>query len=377
MRIGVVRELVPGESRVALTPHAVHELTRAGHRVRVEADAGTQSALSNEEYEGAGAKLTRDPEIVWRDSELVPKVYGPVPGEYGYLREGLVLMAFLSLSINHCLLEALLDSRCAAFSAETVQNERGALPILKPMSEIAGSLVPQIGARYLQGPEGGRGILLGGAVGVRPGRVVILGAGIVGARAARVASGLGAEVVVVDRDIDRLRSVEEMCLGGVTTLAASRMGIREVVPRADLLIGAILVVSSKTPHLVDRVTVEEMKAGSVVVDVDVDQGGSVETSRPTTLEEPTFVEAGVTHYCVKNVPAAVPVTATRALSNALLPYVQKIAGRGLVDALNADAGLRRGAAVVEGRTVDATLAREHAKDHHLLQSVLPLHQEAR
>ncbi len=376
MRIGVVRELTPGESRVALTPHAVHELTRAGHRVFVEAGAGAESAISDVEYEGAGARLVRGPETVWRDSELVAKVYGPVPDEYGYLREGLILMAFLSLSVNLRLLEALLESRCAAFSVETVQDGRGSLPILKPMSEIAGSLVPQIGAHYLQRPDGGRGILLGGAVGVRPGRVVVLGAGIVGACAARVASSLGAEVVVVDRDLDRLRNVEEMRLGGVTTLAASRMGIREVVPRADLLIGAILVVGSRTPHLVDRETVEEMKAGSVVVDVDVDQGGSVETSRPTTLDEPTFVDAGVTHYCVKNVPSAVPVTATRALSNALLPYARKIAGRGLVDALNSDAGLRLGAAVVEGRTVDLSLAREHAMDHHPLQSVLPLHEEA-
>ncbi|CAN5249041.1 alanine dehydrogenase [soil metagenome] len=377
MRIGLVRELTPGESRVALTPHAVHELTRAGHRVFVEAGAGAESALSDGEYEGAGARLVGDPEAVWRDSELVTKVYGPVPGEYGYLREGLVLMAFLSLSVNRRLLEALLESRCAVLSVETIRDGRGSLPILKPMSEIAGSLVPQIGAHYLQRPDGGRGILLGGAIGVRPGCVVVLGAGIVGARAARVASGLGAEVIVVDRDLDRLRSVEEMRLGGVTTLAASRMGIREVVPRADLLIGAILVVGSKTPHLVDRETVEEMKAGSVVVDVDVDQGGSVETSRPTTLDDPAFVDAGVTHYCVKNVPAAVPVTATRAFSNALLPYVQKIAGRGLVEALNSDAGLRCGAAVVEGRTVDVSLAREHAMDHHPLQSVLPLHEEAR
>lgn len=376
MRIGVVRELTSGESRVALTPHAVHELTRAGHRVFVEAGAGARSALSDGEYEGAGARLVADAETVWRDSELVAKVYGPAPEEYGYLREGLILLAFLSLSVNRPLLGALLESRGAAFSVETVRDGRGSLPILKPMSEIAGSLVPQIGAHYLQRSAGGRGILLGGAVGVRPGRVVVLGAGIVGSRAARVASGLGAEVIVVDRDLDRLRSVEEMRLGGVTTLAASRMGIQEIVPRADLLIGAILVVGSKTPHLVNRGAVEEMKEGSVVVDVDVDQGGSVETSRPTTLDDPTFVEAGVIHYCVKNVPAAVPVTATRALSNALLPYVRKIAGRGLVEALNSDAGLRRGAAVIEGRTVDPSLAREHGTDHHPLQSVLPLHEEA-
>ena len=377
MRIGVVRELTPGEGRVALTPYGVYELTKAGHRVSVEAGAGEETAVADEEYAAAGARIVEDAEGVWRDSEFVAKVFGPLPEEYGHLREGLILFAFLSLSVNRRLLHALIESRCAAFSMETVRDESGNLPILTPMSEIAGSLVPQIGAHYLQRPAGGRGILLGGATGVRPGRVVVLGAGIVGSGAARVASGLGAEVVVVDRDLDRLRRVEEMRLGGVKTLAASSMGIREAAVWADLLIGAIQVVGSKTPHLVDSEAVEEMKEGSVVVDVDVDQGGSIETSRPTTLHDPIFVESGVIHYCVKNLPASVPVTATRALSNVLLPYVRKIAGHGLVDALNSDPGLARGAAVVEGRTVSDGLAREYGMDHHPLQSVLPLHEEAR
>jgi alanine dehydrogenase len=377
VRIGVVRELTPGEGRVALTPYAVYELTKAGHRVSVEAGAGEEAAITDEEYTAAGARLIVDAAVVWSDSELVAKVFGPLPEEYGYLREGLILFAFLSLSVNRRLLDALITSRCAAFSLETVRDERGTLPILTPMSEIAGSLVPQIGAHYLQRPAGGRGILLGGVTGVRPGRVIVLGAGIVGSGAARVASGLGAEVVVVDRDLDRLRGVEEMRLGGVKTLAASTMGVREAAIRTDLLIGAIQVVGSRTPHLVDRETVEEMKQGSVIVDVDVDQGGSIETSRPTTLLDPVFVEYGVTHYCVKNLPASVPVTATRALSNALLPYVRKVAGYGLMDALNSDAGLARGAVVVEGRMVSEGLARECGMEYHALQSVLPLHEEAR
>ncbi|MDQ3639566.1 MAG: alanine dehydrogenase [Actinomycetota bacterium] len=381
MRIGLVRELTPGEGRVALTPYAVYELTKAGHKVSVEAGAGAEAALTDEEYTASGAKLVKDAAAVWRDSQLVAKVFGPVAEEYGYLREGLIVFAFLSLSVNRRLVSALIESRCAAFSMETVRDERGGLPILTPMSEIAGSLVPQIGAHYLQRPAGGRGILLGGATGVRPGRVVVLGAGIVGSGAARVSSGLGAEVLVIDRDLDRLRRIEAMrlggSLGGVKTLAASSMGIRDAVLWADLLIGAIQVVGSRTPYLVDRETVEEMKAGSVIVDADVDQGGSIETSRPTTLHDPVFVEYDVTHYCVKNLPASVPVTATRALSNALLPYVRKIAGHGLVDALNSDAGLARGATVVEGRMIDEDLAHEYAMDHHLLQSVLPLHKEAR
>lgn len=371
-----MRELTPGESRAVLTPHAVYELTRAAHRVFVEHGAGEGAALLDEEYRVAGARLVPDAAAIWRDSELVAKVFGPVLLGHGYLREGLIVLAFLSLSVDRCLLQALLESWCTAFFMETIRAGEGVLPILAPMSEIAGRLVPQIGAHYLQYPAGGRGILLSGAVGVRPGRVGILGAGIVDSGATRVVSGLGAEVSVVDRDLDRLRRVGSMRLGGGTTLAASSMGIREIVPQADLLIGAVLVVGSKTPHLVDRETVGEMKEGGVIVDVDGDQGGSVETSRPT-LGDPVFVEAGVTHYCVKNVPASVPVTATHALSNALLPYVRKIAGHGLVNVMNSDVGLCQGAAVVEGRMVRDALAREYAMDHHPLQSILPLHMEVR
>jgi alanine dehydrogenase len=377
VRIGVPKETTAGETRVALAPHAVHELTRAGHRVLVEAGAGEASSLPDRMYEEAGALVVEDPERVYGESELVVKVYGPTRDEYGYLREGLILISFLSLAVNPELMRALLDNRCVALAMETIRGPRGGLPVLKPMSEIAGRIVPQIGAHYLQHQSGGRGILLGGSAGVRPGRVVILGGGIVGSAAARVAGGLGAQIVVVDRDLDRLRGLEDASIRGVTTLAASSLGIRDAVLRADLLIGAVLVVGSPTPALVDRETVSEMKDGSVIVDVDVDNGGSVETSRTTTLEDPTYVEEGVIHYCVKNVPAAVPVTATRALSNALLPYVRKVAGIGLTDALNSDAGLARGVAVADGRVVDAVLARASGVEHNPLSAVLPLHSEAR
>lgn len=375
MRIGIPRELTPGESRVALAPHAVNELTRAGHRVLVEAGAGEASSIPDSEYERAGAKISGSASNVYTDSEIVVKVYGPVEEEFEYLREGLILLSFLSLAINPSLAQATLRSRCVAFAMETIRDERGRLPVLTPMSEIAGRLTPQIGAHYLQRSSGGRGILLGGATGVKPGRVVILGCGIVGSGAARVASGLGAEVVVIDRDIDRLRVLENARLRNVTTLAASSMGIREAVLRADLVIGAVHVVGARTPALVDRATVSEMKEGSVIVDVDVDYGGCVETSRPTTLAKPTFVESGVTHYCVKNVPASVPVTATQALSNALLPFVRTISGVGLIDALNSDTGLRRGASVVEGRVVNPTLALAMGVEESSISSVLPLHSE--
>ena len=371
------RELTPGESRIALDPHAVHELTRAGHRVLIGAGAGVASSISDEMYEEAGARGMEDPRRAYEDSEIVVKVYGPIEEEYEYLREGLILFSILSLPVNLGLMRALLESRCVAFAMETIRDARGRLPVLAPMSEIAGRLTPQIGAHYLQRPSGGRGVLLGGSAGVRPGRVVILGCGIVGSAAAQVASGLGAQVFVIDRDLDRLRLLEDARLRGVTTLAASSLGIRDAALGADLLIGAVLVVGARTPALVGRATVEAMKEGSVIVDVDVDYGGCIETSRPTTLKEPTFVERGVIHYCVKNVPAAVPVTATRALSNALSPYVRQVAGFGLADALNSDDGLGRGVVVAEGRVVDPLLAHATGAEHNPLSSVLPLHSEAR
>jgi alanine dehydrogenase len=378
VRIGVPREVTPGETRVALAPHAVYELSRAGHRVLVETGAGEASSIPDSMYEHSGARVVGSAGGVYDDSELVVKVYGPTPGEFAHLREGLILFSFLSLAVNPPLLQTLLEMRCVAFASEAIRDpSETRLPVLTPMSEIAGHLVPQIGAHYLQHHSGGRGILLGGAAGVRPGRVVILGSGIVGSAAARVASGLGARVVVVDRDVERLRRLEGEALRGVTTLAASSLGIRDAALHADLLIGAILVVGARTPALVHRETVEGMKPGCVIVDVDVDNGGCVETSRPTTHSEPTYVEHGVIHYCVKNVPAAVPLTATRALSNALLPYVRAVAGVGLPDALNSDAGLGRGIAVAEGRVVDSALARAAGLEHNPLSSVLPLHREAR
>ena len=375
MRIGVVRELTVGESRAALSPEAVYELTKVGHKVMVESGTGDSSDMTDQEYEKAGARIYADAGKVYADSELLVKVYGPVEDEYGYLREDLILLSFLSLPINPGLTRAVLDSRCVALAAEGIQDDRGRFPVLTPMSEIAGRLTPQIGAHYLQRPNGGRGILLGGSTGVRPGCVVILGCGIVGSVAARVASGLGAEVVVMDRDLDRLRRVEEARLGRVTTLVAGSLEIEETVAKADLLIGAVFVAGARTPTLVSRKTVGRMKEGSVILDVDVDYGGCVETSHATTLDNPTFVEEGVVHYCVKNVPATVPVTATRALSNAILPFVREISGRGLIDALNADAGLRNGVVAAEGRVVSPPLAQARGEDPQPLSSVLPLHSE--
>ena len=375
MRIGVVRELTVGESRAALSPEAVYDLTRVGHRVMVESGTGEYSDMPDAAYKDAGARVYDEAAKVYADSELLVKVYGPVEQEYDHLREDLMLLSFLSLPVNPGLTRAVLGSGCVALAAEGVRDDRGRFPILAPMSEIAGRLTPQIGANHLQRPNGGRGILLGGSTGVRPGRVVILGCGIVGSTAARVASGLGAEVVVIDRDLDRLRRVEEARLGRVTTLAAGTLDIEEAVTKADLLIGAVFVGGSRTPALVNRESVKKMKTGSVIVDVDVDYGGCVETSRTTTLEDPAFVEEGVVHYCVKNVPATVPVTASRALSNAMLPFVREISGRGLIDSLNADAGLRNSVVAAEGRIVSPPLAQARGEEPQPLSSVLPLHSE--
>ena len=375
MRIGVVRELTVGESRAALSPEAVYDLTRVGHRVMVESGTGEYSDMPDAAYKDAGARVYDEAAKVYADSELLVKVYGPVEQEYDHLREDLMLLSFLSLPVNPGLTRAVLGSGCVALAAEGVRDDRGRFPILAPMSEIAGRLTPQIGANHLQRPNGGRGILLGGSTGVRPGCVVILGCGIVGSTAARVASGLGAEVVVIDRDLDRLRRVEEARLGRVTTLAAGTLDIEEAVTKADLLIGAVFVGGSRTPALVNRETVKKMKTGSVIVDVDVDYGGCVETSRTTTLEDPAFVEEGVVHYCVKNVPATVPVTASRALSNAMLPFVREISGRGLIDSLNADAGLRNSVVAAEGRIVSPPLAQARGEEPQPLSSVLPLHSE--
>lgn len=377
MRIGVARERHADESRVSLGSYAIYELRKEGHRIIVESGAGEASSITDAQYTEAGAIVTDEIGRVYDESELVVKVYGPTPQEYAHLREGLTLLSFLSLQVNSQMTEAIVASRCVAIASEAVRDARGGLPILTPMSEIGGRLVPQIGAHYLQFQSGGRGILLGGSVGVRPGRVVVLGAGIVGSAAARVASGLGAEVTVLDLDLERLRRLERGRLRNVTTLASSSLAIKEAVTNADLLIAAVHIVSSRTPALVDRETVAGMKAGSVIVDVDVDSGGCVATSRPTTLSDPVFVESGVTHYCVRNVPASVPVTSTRALSNALLPYVKKIAGKGLADALNADPGLGRGVAIAEGRVVDAVLARTIGEDYTPISAVIPLHEEVR
>jgi len=355
MIVGVPREIKPGEQRVALTPAGAHALAAAGHRVIFEADAGVGSGLRDQEYTAVGAEIG-GVDDVWRRAEMILKVKEPVPAEYSRLRAGQVLFTYLHLAPAPQLTRALRDSDVIAVAYETVQRSDGSLPLLTPMSEVAGRLAVQEGAFYLGRAHGGRGILLGGVPGVPPGNVVVIGAGTVGLNAVRMAVGLGADVSILDVNPDRLRTVDDLYHGRVVTIMSNAFNLQAVVRRADLLIGAVLITGARAPVLVTAAMVETMKEGAVIVDVAVDQGGSVETIHPTTLLDPTYVVSGVLHYGVANMPALVPRTSTFALANATLPYVLQLAARGPRDAVRADPALARGVNVWRGRVIHPAVA---------------------
>lgn len=328
MVVGVPREIKSQEHRVGMTPAGVRTLVEDGHRVLVQAGAGAGSGLDDTLYRQAGAELVADPAEVYAAAQLIVKVKEPLPAEYPLLRAGQLLFTFLHLAPERRLTEALCASGCTAVAYETVTRADGSLPLLTPMSEIAGRMAPQVGAHWLQKEQGGRGVLLAGAPGVRPGRVVILGAGTVGSNALRIAVGMGADVTVFDIDPARLAQLDEHYGNRIQTLIANSQTIEEEVPHADLLIGAVLVAGAAAPTLVGRELVARMPPGSVIVDVSVDQGGCVATTRPTTHAEPVFTVDGVLHYGVANMPGAVSRTSTFALTNATLPYVRRLAGEG-------------------------------------------------
>jgi len=355
MIIGVPREIKPAEERVALTPAGASELNEGGYRVLVEQGAGRGSGIRDEEYATAGARLA-SVEEVWAEAELILKVKEPLPPEHPRLQPGQTLFTYLHLAAEPELIRALRQADVVAIGYETVQRPDGSLPLLTPMSEVAGRLAVQEGAHYLGRAYGGRGILLPGVPGVPRGNVVILGAGTVGVNAAKVAAGLGADVSVLDVNLDRLRHVDDLFHGQVVTLASNSFNIAQVTRRADLLIGAVLLPGARAPVLVTREMVEQMKRGAVIVDVAVDQGGCVATSRPTTLLEPVYEVAGVMHYGVANMPALVPRTSTFALANATLPYVLALANRGVVEAVRADPALEKGVNVWRGRVVHPGVA---------------------
>jgi alanine dehydrogenase len=369
MRIGVARETKPQEYRVALTPAGARELVQRGHRVLVEAGAGAGSAFSDEAYERAGASVV-SADDVWARSDLLLKVKEPIAAEYPRLREGLTLFTYLHIAADEPLTRALVESGITAVAYETVETDRGALPLLAPMSEIAGRLAPQAGADHLEKPKGGRGILLGGVAGVAPARVLVIGGGMVGYNAAIIALGMGAHVTILERSVERMRSLEQILSGRVQLLMSSSLQIEESIKDADLVIGAVLIPGALAPKLITREMLGAMKDGSVLVDVAIDQGGCAETSRPTTHDEPVYTVDGVIHYCVANMPGAVPITATRALTNVTLPYVEAIAEKGTIEAVREDPELAHGVNVLAGHVTYEAVAEAHGLDYTPLDDAL-------
>ena len=355
MRIGIPREIKDNEYRVGLTPASVAELAANGHRVLVEQGAGAGSGLPDDAYAKAGAQLCHGPGEIFATSDLIVKVKEPQPGETKLLRPGQVLFTYLHLAPDPQLTRALMDSGAVCVAYETVTSPTGGLPLLTPMSEVAGRLAAQVGAHYLEREAGGRGILLGGVPGVSPADVLVLGGGVAGANAAHVALGMGASVTVVDRNLDTLRRLEGL-MPGLRTVFSTRAALQHLAPRADLLIGTVLVPGAATPKLITREMVASMKQGAVIVDISADQGGCCETTRPTSHSDPTYVVDGVTHYCVTNMPGAVPRTSTFALNNATLPFVLALAGKGWRKAMQEDPHLRAGLNVHGGKIICEAVA---------------------
>jgi alanine dehydrogenase len=357
MLIGVPREIKDSENRVALTPAGAEELTRRGHQVLVEAGAGSGSGILDEEYEIAGAQVVSDNASLIRTVDMVVKVKEPLPSEYELLRPGQILFTYLHLATEPDLAGALIERGVTAIAYETIQLADGSLPLLKPMSEVAGRMAVQVGAQYLEKTYGGRGVLLGGVPGVPPAEVVILGGGIVGTNAAKIASGMGAHVTIIEKNAERLRYLSDILHGNVMLVMSNRYNIERAVGYADLLIGAVLIPGARTPILVTEDMVMAMKPGSVIVDIDVDQGGCIETvDRRTTHSDPVYIKHDVVHYSVGNVAAAVPRTSTFALTNATLPHVLEIAEMGVRRAVLANEALAKGVNVIAGTIVHQVVA---------------------
>ncbi len=359
MRIGVPAEVKDNEYRVAITPAGVHELARGGHEVFVEAGAGRGSSLPDEDFTAAGATVLPTADAVWERAELVLKVKEPVPGEYHRMRPGQVLFTYLHLAASRECTDALMSRSITAVAYETVQLADGSLPLLAPMSEVAGRMAPQVGAHHLQSDGGGRGVLMGGVSGVYAAKVVVLGAGVSGMNAAAIALGMQAEVLLLDRNVARLRTADAIYQGHLQTVTSNAYEIERAVLDADLVIGAVLVPGAKAPTLVPSALVARMKPGSVLVDISIDQGGCFEDSRPTTHASPTYRVHDAIFYCVANMPGAVPHTSTYALTNVTLPYAVEIANRGWREALRADDALAQGLSTHQGALTCAPVAQAH------------------
>lgn len=362
MIVGVPKEIKVHESRVAITPEGVSEFVAAGHSVIIEDNAGVGSAITNEDFIAAGASIVSDSDSVWSTAELVLKVKEPIEAEYLKMRQGQTLFTYLHLAASKPCTDALIASKTTAIAYETVEVN-GALPLLAPMSEVAGRLATQVGASALQRPNGGRGVLLGGVPGVSPAHVVVIGGGVAGLNAAVMAVGLGADVTILDRSISRLQYIDSAYNGRIKTLVSSPHALERETRAADLIVGAVLVHGAKAPKLISNALVKTMKKGSVLVDIAIDQGGCFEDSRPTTHAEPTFAVHGSVFYCVANMPGAVPVTSTYALTNATLPYALSIANNGWKAASEKDANLAKGLNVHNGQVYYEAVAQAHGYEY--------------
>ena len=369
MVIGVPKEIKNHETRVGLVPAGVQALREAGHEVLVERSAGEGSSIENAEFERAGAVLLDAASDVWSQADIVVKVKEPQSSEVQHFRPGLTLFTYLHLAPLPELTQALLDGSVTAIAYETIQRDDGALPLLEPMSEVAGRLSAQLGAEYLEKTHGGRGVLLGGVPGVPPANVVIIGGGIVGSNAAKIAVGAGARVIVIDKNLDRLRQLDDLWQGRLTTLASNASAIDEAASTADLVIGAVLIPGKSAPRVIRRSTIAAMPRAAVFVDVAIDQGGCSETSRPTSHSEPIYVEESVLHYCVPNIPALAPRTSTFALTNATLPYLLALANKGPERAMREDSSLLRGLNVYKGEVAHAAVAESQGRQWHELRGL--------
>jgi alanine dehydrogenase len=376
MRVGVPTEIKPDEYRVAITPAGVRELTQLGHEVLVEHGAGDGSTVADGDYEAQGARILADAGAVFDEAELILKVKEPQPEEVERLRSGQVLFTFLHLAPAPDLTRALCDSGATCIAYETVEDVHGRLPLLAPMSEVAGKIATQAGAFFLEKPLGGRGVLLGGVPGVAAATVVIIGGGVVGMNAAFIALGMEADVFVLDTSVDVLRGLDIALNGRASTVYSSSLAVEELLPRADLVIGAVLVHGARAPYVVKRDQLSLMKHHAVLVDVSIDQGGCFETSRPTTHSDPVYEVDGVTHYCVANMPGAVPVTSTYALTNATLPYALALAEHGVRGAVTRDPGLRLGVNVAGGRVTHPAVAEAVGVPHTPVEEALGVSQTA-
>jgi alanine dehydrogenase len=370
MRVGVVKEIKQDEYRVALTPAGARELALRGHDVMVEESAGVGSSFADEDYAAVGARIVSVDEA-WETAEMLLKVKEPIAPEYSRLREGLVLFTYLHLAADEPLTRALIDSGTTGIAYETVETDDRALPLLAPMSEVAGRLSAQAGAHFLEKPVGGRGLLLGGVAGVAPGKVTVIGGGMVGYNAAVIAIGLGAHVRILDRSVNRLRYLEEILSGRVELVMSSAFEVERSVLESDLVIGAVLIPGALAPKLVTAEMIKGMKQGSVVCDVAIDQGGCFETSHATTHSDPVYVVDGVTHYCVANMPGAVPITSTMALTNVTLPYVEAIANKGVTEAIASDPALAKGVNTMHGKLTYAAVGEAHGIDSVPLGALVP------